>query len=210
MSLYERYILPRVLDLSCSTRPIHKQREKVVPKAHGRVLEVGLGSGLNLRHYDRSQVQALIGLDPSPELRRLAERRARASHIDLEWIPLAAERIPLPDASVDSIVMTYTLCTIADTAAALAEMKRVLKPGGELYFSEHGRAPDPAIARWQDRLTPYWSKLAGGCTLNRDIAALLRDAQLEPVELHTMYLPRTPRFVGHTFWGTARAPLRGA
>ena len=204
MGFYDRYILPRVLDLACGAPPIRKQREKVVPNAHGRVLEVGVGSGLNLPHYDMSRVEALIGLDPSPELRRLAERRAHEAKIDVEWLALEAERIPLDDASIDSIVITYTLCTIGDTAAALSEMRRVLKPGGELYFSEHGRAPDAAVARWQDRLTPYWKKLAGGCELNRDIPGMLRAAQFELVELDTMYVPQTPRFAGHMFWGRAR------
>lgn len=207
MGLYERYVLPRMLDLACGVSPIRKQREKVVPRAHGRVLEIGIGSGLNLQHYDKRRVDALIGLDPSPELRRLAERRARAAKIEVEWLGLEAERIPLDDESIDSIVVTYTLCTISDTAAALAEMRRVLKPGGELYFSEHGRAPHEAVARMQDLVSPFWKKLAGGCTLNRDIPALLRDSQFELVELETMYVPRTPRIVGHTFWGRARPAL---
>lgn len=204
MGFYDRYVLPRMLDLACGVAPIRKQREKVVPKAHGRVLEIGVGSGLNLAHYDMSRIEALIGLDPSPDLRRLAERRAREAKVEVEWLGLKAEQIPLDDASIDSIVVTYTLCTISDTAAALSEMRRVLKPGGDLYFSEHGRAPNEAVARMQDRVTPFWKKLAGGCTLNRDIPALLRDSQFELLELETMYVPRTPRIVGHTFWGRAR------
>jgi ubiquinone/menaquinone biosynthesis C-methylase UbiE len=207
MGFYDRHILPRILDLTCGVLPIRKQREKVVPKAHGRVLEIGVGSGLNLPHYDKSRVDVLIGLEPSPELRRMAQRRAREVDIDVQWLGLEAERIPLEDASVDSIVVTYTLCTIADTDAALSEMRRVLKPGGELYFSEHGRAPNERVASLQDRITPYWRKLAGGCALNRDVPALFRAAQFELVELETMYMPRTPRIVGHTFWGCARPAL---
>lgn len=204
MGLYDRYILPRLLDLACATPPIRKQREKVVPRASGRVLEIGMGSGLNLAHYDKSQVEALIGLDPSAELRRMAERRAREADVEVEWLGLEAERIPLQDASVDSIVMTYTLCTIVDTNAALSEMRRVLKPGGTLYFSEHGLAPSARVARLQARLSPYWKKLAGGCELHRDIPTLLRDASFELVELDSMYMPRTPRLMGHTYWGCAR------
>jgi SAM-dependent methyltransferase len=204
MSLYDRYVLPRMLDLACGVLPIRKQREKVVPNAHGRVLEVGVGSGQNLRHYDMSRVEALIGLDPSPELRRLAERRAREAKVEVQWLGLKAEQIPLPDASIDSIVVTYTLCTIADTSAALSEMRRVLKPDGKLYFSEHGRAPHPAVARLQDSLTPIWKRFAGGCTLNRDIPALLRGSHFDIIEFETMYLPQTPRVLGHTFWGCAR------
>jgi ubiquinone/menaquinone biosynthesis C-methylase UbiE len=206
VSFYERHILPRVLDLSCGMKAIQKQREKVVPKAHGRVLEVGIGSGLNLAHYDRERISALIGLDPSPELRRIAEKRARSAGVEIEWLPLEAERIPLDDASVDSVVVTYTLCTIADVAAALTEMRRVLMPGGALYFSEHGRAPDPRVASLQDRLSPYWQRFAGGCRLNRDVSALIADAGFEFDALDTMYLPRTPRAIGHTFWGSARRP----
>lgn len=204
MGLYDRYILPRVLDLACGVSAVRKQREKVVPKAHGRVLEIGVGSGLNLEHYDPSRIEVLIGLDPSPELRRMAERRAQKAKLEVEWLGLEAERIPLDDASIDSIVITYTLCTIPDTTAALSEMRRVLKPGGELHFSEHGRAPHPDVARFQDRLTPYWKKFSGGCALNRDIPALLREAQFELTELDTMYMPKTPRALGHTFWGCAR------
>jgi ubiquinone/menaquinone biosynthesis C-methylase UbiE len=204
MGFYDRYILPRLLDLACGASPVRKQREKVVPKAHGRVLEIGVGSGLNLAHYDKRRVDALIGLDPSPELRRMAERRAREVALEVQWLGLEAERIPLDDASIDSIVITYTLCTIADPAAALSEMRRVLKPGGELYFSEHGRAPDPRVARVQDRVTPYWRRLAGGCELNRDVPTLLEAARFELVELDAMYMPRTPRIAGYTVWGSAR------
>jgi ubiquinone/menaquinone biosynthesis C-methylase UbiE len=207
--LYDRFILPRLLDFACGVSPIRKQREKVVPKAHGRVLEIGMGSGLNLAHYDASRVDALIGLDPSPELRRLAARRARKAKLEVEWLGLEAEQIPLEDASVDSVVMTYTLCTIADTTAALAEIRRVLKPGGDLYFSEHGRAPDEAVASLQDRITPYWKKMAGGCELNRDVAGLLRGSSFELLEFDTMYLPQTPRVLGYTFWGRARPAPAG-
>jgi ubiquinone/menaquinone biosynthesis C-methylase UbiE len=206
MGFYTRHVLPRLLDLSCGMKPVRKQREKVVPRAHGRVLEVGIGSGLNLAHYDRERVSALIGLEPSPEMRRIAERRARAAGIDVQWLGLEAERIPLPDRSIDSIVVTYTLCTIDDAAAALCEMRRVLAPGGALLFSEHGRAPDPKVARIQDRLTPYWQRIGGGCRLNRDIPALLGAAGFELAELETMYLPGAPRAMGYTFWGSARAP----
>ncbi len=204
MGIYERYVLPRAIDLACGTRPIHAQREKVVPRAHGRVLEIGMGSGRNLSHYHLERITSLVGLDPSPELRRIAERRARRVGIEVEWLPLEAERIPLDAASVDSVVVTYTFCTIDDTAAALSEIRRVLKPRGELYFSEHGRAPDPGVARVQDRLTPYWQRIAGGCRLNRDIPALLTGAGFELAEFETMYLPSAPRALGYTFWGCAK------
>jgi len=204
MGFYERHILPRVLDFSCGMRVMSKQREKVVPKAHGRVLEVGIGSGLNLKHYDRERVSTLIGLDPSSELRRMAEKRAQSAGIDVEWLALEAERIPLDDASVDSVVVTFTLCTIDDAPAALAEMRRVLKPGGELYYSEHGRAPEPKVAALQDRLTPYWQRFSGGCRLNRDVRVMIADAGFEISAFETMYLPRTPRPLGYMSWGSAQ------
>lgn len=204
MGFYERHILPRVLDFSCGMRVMGKQREKVVPKAHGRVLEVGIGSGLNLQHYDRERVSTLIGLDPSSELRRMAEKRARRAGIDVEWLALEAERIPLDDASVDSVVVTFTLCTIDDVPAALAEMRRVLKPGGELYFSEHGRAPEPQVAALQDRLTPHWQRFSGGCRLNRDVRVMIADAGFEISAFESRYLPRTPRSLGYMSWGSGQ------
>lgn len=206
MSFYERRILPGVIDFTCGMTATGKQREKVVPRAHGRVLEVGIGSGLNLKHYDRERVSAVIGLEPSPELRRIAERRARRAGVEVEWLPVEAERIPLRDASVDSVVVTFTLCTIPGIASALSEMWRVLKPGGELYFSEHGRAPEPRVAALQDRLTPYWQRFSGGCRLNRDVSAVIADAAFAIDALETMYMPYTPRVLGYMVWGSARKP----
>ncbi len=143
MGLYSKYILPKVVHVTCSMKPNMRQREKVVPLAHGRVLEIGIGSGLNLPYYNASNVTKVWGLDPSPDMTRMAERAARAVPFDVEFIGLPGEEIPLEDDSVDTVLITYTLCTIPDTQPALRQMARVLKPGGKLIFCEHGAAPDP-------------------------------------------------------------------
>ncbi|MEW6268458.1 MAG: class I SAM-dependent methyltransferase [Thermodesulfobacteriota bacterium] len=201
MGLYERYLLPTLIDFAMRQKPITMQRRKVVPQARGRVLEIGIGSGLNLEFYDRDRVDKLWGLEPSPEMRRIAAQRARAAGIEVEFLDLPGEQIPLDDASVDTVLTTYTLCTIPGVEKALGEMRRVLAPGGVLLFSEHGRAPDPSVARWQDRLNGVWGVIGGGCNLNRSIDALLRDAGFR-VDLETMYLPG-PRPFTFNYWGRA-------
>ena len=148
MSLYNRFVLPWLIDKACGGSPVAKQRAKIVPRARGEVLEVGIGSGLNLPFYDTAQVSKVWGLEPSPELRRMAEKTAQEVDLVVDFLDLPGEDIPLPDHSVDTVVITYTLCTIADTAQALAQMRWILKPDAELLFSEHGRAPDDGVRRW--------------------------------------------------------------
>lgn len=160
-SWYDRHLLPHILDLACATKPIRKQREKVIPLATGRVLEVGIGTGLNLPFYDRSRVKTIVGVDPGLSMHRLALQRSQQAGIAVQLVGLSAEKLAIADASFDTVVSTYTLCTIPDPLAALKEMRRVLAPGGRLLFSEHGRAPDAGVARWQTRLQPYWGKIAG-------------------------------------------------
>lgn len=201
---YERHLLPYLIDMACGIGPVQKQREKVVPLAHGRVLEIGIGTGLNLPHYDAARVDHIVGLDPGTEMHPLAQKRLEASGLAVELVGLSAERIPYDDARFDSVLVTFSLCTIPDPVAALREMRRVLKPQGRLIFCEHGRAPDASVARWQDRLTPVWSKFAGGCHLNRDIPALLDQAGFVCEDLQTMYLPG-PRPLTFNYWGTAVA-----
>lgn len=201
-SWYERHFLPPLIDFACSRAPVRREREKVVPRARGRVLEVGIGTGLNLAHYDKSRVTHIVGLDPALEMNGLAARRMRRAGLDVELMALSAEKIPLPDASVDSIVMTYTLCSIEDPLAALAEMRRVLAPGGTLLFCEHGRAPEESVRRWQRRLEPCWRKVAGGCHLGRDVPALLEEGGFRCAELDTRYLPG-PRFLTYNYRGAA-------
>ncbi|HET8695287.1 MAG TPA: class I SAM-dependent methyltransferase [Aquabacterium sp.] len=200
-SWYDRHILPYLIDLACGVPPVAKQRQKVVPQAKGRVLEVGLGTGLNVPFYDRSQVSQVVGVDPALRMHRLADKRISRAGLSVDLIGLSAEKLPAESQSFDTVVCTYTLCTIPDPAAALAEMKRVLKPGGKLLFSEHGRSPDASVLRWQQRLQPWWSKLAGGCQLDRDIPYLLKDAGFE-VAVESRYLPG-PRFVSYHYWGQA-------
>jgi ubiquinone/menaquinone biosynthesis C-methylase UbiE len=203
-SWYERNILPVFLDLACGMKPIAEQRQLVVPLAHGRVLEIGIGTGLNLPFYDRSRVQALVGVDPALQMHRLARKRLQATGITAELVGLSAEKLPLEDRSFDSVVCTYTLCSIPDPHRALVEMKRVLKPGGKLLFSEHGRAPDESVRRWQSRLQPLWGRIAGGCQLGRDIPALLSAAGFESTP-QSGYRPG-PRFAAYSYWGEAIVP----
>lgn len=199
---YDRYVLPYLLDIACGLAPVRRQRDKVVPFAAGRVLEVGIGTGLNMRHYDPSKVTQIVGLDPALQMHRLARKRIARAGIEVELIGLPAESIPFDNGSFDSVVVTYTLCTIPDPIAALKEMRRVLAPDGRLIFCEHGRAPDAGVSRWQDRLTPHWKKIAGGCHLNRDVPALLAEAGFACRTIETVYLPG-PRPFTYNYWGTA-------
>jgi ubiquinone/menaquinone biosynthesis C-methylase UbiE len=202
MGLYAKYVFPAILDRVMGQEPVLRQREKIVPRARGRVLEVGVGSGLNLPLYDRANISKLYGLDPSLDLQRLARRRADAAGLPIEFLPVSSEEIPLADASIDTIVITYTMCSIPDAGRALAEMHRVLRPDGTLLFSEHGRSPDPGVVRWQDRLNPFWRRLSGGCNLNRAIPDLLGAAGFKLPELETLYLPGI-RLLTFTYWGSA-------
>jgi ubiquinone/menaquinone biosynthesis C-methylase UbiE len=201
---YERRLLPWLLDFACGIRPVWRQRQKVVPLATGRVLEIGIGTGLNLEHYDKTQVGQVVGLDPGVEMHSLAGKRASAAGIDVEMVALSAERIPFDDAAFDTVLVTYSLCTIPDPVAALKEMRRVLKPAGKLIFCEHGLARDASVRAWQHRLTPAWSRIAGGCQLDRDIPGLLAQAGFRCVALETGYLPG-PRPLTYNYWGVARA-----
>jgi ubiquinone/menaquinone biosynthesis C-methylase UbiE len=188
MNWYDRHILPHLIDFACGMGEVMKVRSKVVPRAHGRVLEIGIGSGLNLAFYDAAKVSAIVGVDPSADMQRLARERAARVAIPVEMIALELGQIQADDASFDSIVCTFTLCTIPDAVAALQEMRRVLKPGGRLWFCEHGRAPDARVLRWQKRLTPLWKPLAGGCHLDRDMPALIAAGGFNLGELETGYL----------------------
>ena len=203
MNWYERHVLPHALDCACGMRAVARQRQKLVPLAHGRVLEVGIGTGLNMPFYDKSRVRSIVGLDPGLQMHRLARERIAKAGLDVALIGASAEMIPLPDHSVDSVVITYTLCTIADPVAALHEMRRVLAPGGRLLFCEHGLAPDQSVRRWQSWLQPLWGKLAGGCHLGRDIPALLMAGGFATLDLAQAYLPG-PRPATYNYWGSAK------
>lgn len=205
MGIYSRYILPKVTDYCCGTRPVQRQRQKVVPLAAGVVLEVGIGSGHNLAFYDPQKVERVIGLDPSDEMLAFARERAQQCPFPVQWLALEGEAIPLDPHSVDTVLVTYALCTIPDAVAALRRMRAVLKPEGRLVFCEHGQAPDADVRRWQRRLNPLWRRIGGGCHLDRDIPRLLDTAGFTVAALDTMYLPGTPRFTGFNYWGWATA-----
>jgi ubiquinone/menaquinone biosynthesis C-methylase UbiE len=201
MSFYQRHILPYLLHLAMRQKPLVPFRRRVIGAAEGRVLEIGIGSGLNLPLYGPN-VRSVVGLEPSPELMRMARERGRAASTSIEFLEASAEAIPLGDRSVDAVVTTWTLCTIPNAAGALTEMRRVLKPDGALLFVEHGRAPEPSVARWQDRLDPLWSRIAGGCHLNRKIDDLISASGFRIEALRNARLPG-PRT--HTFLYEGRA-----
>jgi len=199
---YERWVLPRLIDLAMRNKQVTRYREKTIPAAKGRVLEIGAGSGLNLRFYG-PQVQHLYALDPSARLLQMAKRRQPAAGFPVEYLETSAEEIPLDSRSIDTVVSTWTLCSVPDAARALREARRVLKPGGLLLFTEHGYAPDPGVQAWQRRLDPLWTRMAGGCHLDRKIDRLIHEAGFDIVELTNEYL-KGPRPMTYTYSGEAR------
>jgi len=203
MTWYEEKVLPSLINLACGTKPTRKQREKIVPRATGDVLEIGFGSGLNLPFYDRERVRHIWGLEPSPGMRRLANKAIARSSLEVELIDLPGEEIPLDDDSADTVLVTYTLCTIAEVAEALHAARRVLKAEGRLLFCEHGKAPDSNVRKWQDRLNPAWKKVAGGCNVNRDIVGLLEEAGFLVEDDNRMYIPGL-KALTYNYWGAAR------
>jgi ubiquinone/menaquinone biosynthesis C-methylase UbiE len=203
MGWYDRYVMPRLIDYLCSDDGITEQRRRVVTRAEGVVLEIGIGSGLNLPHYDPDRVERIIGIDPDEAMWGLSAERRRDLEIPIERLGLSGERIPLGDDSVDCVLVTYSLCTIPDPVAALREMRRVLKPGGNLLFAEHGESPDAGVQRWQRRIDPIWKKLAGGCHSGRPIPQLLDEAGWQLSELEQGYIPG-PKVLCYEYWGVAR------
>jgi len=185
-------------------KPNMRQREKIVPLAKGRVLEIGVGSGLNLPFYDASKIEHLWALDPSAELLNMARRSTRQPGFPIEFLLAQGEAVPLADNSVDTVVVTYTLCTIPDAQAALTEIRRVLASTGSVVFCEHGLAPDAKVRKWQNRLDRPWKAIAGGCHLNRDIPAILRAGRFDIQSLDTMYLPGW-KPAAFNYWGVATA-----
>jgi ubiquinone/menaquinone biosynthesis C-methylase UbiE len=200
MSLYSRLLLPHLLDFAMKYDELTNLREKMIPAARGVVLEVGIGSGLNLPFYT-SAVTKLYALEPSAELLTKARMRSSRAPFPIEWLNTAAELIHLPDSSVDTVVVTWSLCSMKDPAAALGEMSRVLRPDGRLIFIEHGLSPDARVQSWQNRLTPVWRRLAGGCHLNRKMDDLIRSAGFSIATLEADYIPG-PRPVTYTYAGT--------
>jgi SAM-dependent methyltransferase len=205
MGFYSRYILPHVIDCACGARPIQKQRAKVAPRVEGVVLELGFGSGRNLPFLDPARVTRLIAMEPEAGMHALSQKAAATAPFPVEVRGDTAETLQLAPASIDTLFVTYTLCTIPDPVSALRAARAFLKPEGKLVFCEHGRAPDAKVARTQRNIEPLWKRIAGGCHLTRDIPQTIADAGFRIDALESMYLPRTPQFAGFNVWGEARA-----
>ena len=201
MGFYREQVLPRVTDAVLNRADLRRIRDRAAAGLAGEVLEVGFGSGLNVPHYPPA-VTRVLAVDPAQAGRRLAARRLAASPVPVEFAGTDGAQLPVADASVDHALVTWTLCTIPDPGRALAEICRALRPGGLLHFAEHGRSPDPHVARWQDRLTPVQRRLAGGCHLNRAIDRLITDSGLRLTRLDTYYL-NGPKTLGYTVEGRA-------
>lgn len=206
MSWYDDHCLPWVVERACSAEILNRLRGEVVPLARGRVLEVGLGAGHNLPWYDPGRVEIVYGVEPSEAMRGKAARRIEEARVPVELLPCSAEEIPLPDRSIDSVVVTFTLCTIADWRAALREMRRLLVPGGKVFFCEHGLAPHRRISRWQNGITPYWKRISGGCHLNRPIAGMLVQGGFTLESLEEGYVEGAPKVAGYVYRGVAVNP----
>jgi ubiquinone/menaquinone biosynthesis C-methylase UbiE len=191
MSFYSSWLFPRVLDLVMQQQQMIPFRQRIGNAAIGRVLDVGIGSGLNLPFYG-GQIEKVLGVDPSAELLNFAEERAHNASTPIELLRASGEALPIEDRSIDTAVVTFTLCTVENATTTLAEIRRVLRPGGRLLFAEHGRAPERGVARWQDRLTPIWRRIAGGCHLNRKPDNLIRSAGFWIEALDAGYLKGPP------------------
>lgn len=202
MSLYERYCAPHLTNCLCGVGAIHKQRSKVVPKAKGKVLEIGMGSGLNLSHYDQSQVDFIWGLEPNEGMRKKAKKNLAASPIEVKWLGLPSEEIPLEDNTADTVLLTYTLCSIDGWLQALGEMRRVLKPEGTLLFCEHGLASDENVQKWQQRLNPIWHSITAGCNLNRKVPECLEQGGFKIQQLDSGFI-KGPKIATFNYWGSA-------
>ena len=202
MGFYNKYILPKIINAGCGTKPIRKQREKVLPLCKGIVLEIGCGSGLNFSFYEENNIDKLYALEPDKEMLRQAVSVVKEVNFPITFLETGAEKIPLEDDSIDTALLTYTLCTIPDPLAALLEIRRVLKKGGKLVFCEHGMAPENNVKKMQNFINSFFL-FVGGCNLNRDIPSLIKDAGFLVDNLETMYLPKTPKWFGYNYWGSA-------
>ncbi|MEM9668983.1 MAG: class I SAM-dependent methyltransferase [Pseudomonadota bacterium] len=205
MGLWERYAVPTLVSCACASKPVTRQREKVVPHAEGVVLELGCGSGTNFGFYNPDKVERLHALEPAKGMIRRAHKTAQKSPLKdrIQFLERGAEDVPLENDTVDTVIITFVLCTIPDWQSALAEVRRVLKPGGRVLFSEHGLAPDEGVAKWQRRIEPVWKPLAGGCHLTRDISQLFESSGFDLPDTEAMYLPSTPKIAGFVSWGAA-------
>lgn len=200
--LYNRYVCPHVINLAMQTKPFRKQREKVIPQASGRVLEIGIGSGLNLDFYDISRISEIFAVEPDSVLLEKAKIKAKLNNISVNIKRLSAESLPFDDASFDTVVSTYTMCSISELNSVMVEIKRVLKNDGSFIFSEHGKAPDDNIHKWQKRLNPIQKRIGGGCCLDKDIPKIIINSNFKLQKINSMYVPG-PKFLSYHYWGTA-------
>jgi len=200
---WDRHVVPRLIGCACTQPAVMHDRAKVVPRASGDILELGCGGGTNLQFYDWSQVRSLSGVDPSPELLGRAQDALLRSGRSANFANGIAEALPFESSSFDSVVTTFTLCSVQDPTAALSEVRRVLRPGGRLIFLEHGKAPEPAAANWQNRIEPVWKHIAGGCHLTRPVTGAISDAGFVCDAPHGHYMKRTPKWLGWVEWGEA-------
>ena len=204
MGFYREHVLPRIVDKVMSTKETRRIRERICADLAGDVVEIGFGSGHNVPYYG-PQVTGVWAVEPSLLAQRIASKRVEPSPVPVTYAGLDGQRLDLPDDRFDTALSTWTLCTIPDAAAALRELRRVLKPGGRLVFVEHGRSPDAGVRRWQDRLNPIQQKLGGGCNLNRPIDELIRGSELEIEHLDNFYAEGEPKAFGYLYEGVARA-----
>lgn len=200
--LYNRYVCPHVINLAMQTKPFRKQREKVIPQASGRVLEIGIGSGLNLDFYNISRISEIFAVEPDSVLLEKAKIKAKLNNISLNIKRLSAESLPFDNASFDTVVSTYTMCSISELNSVMVEIKRVLKNDGSFIFSEHGKAPDDNIHKWQKRLNPIQKRIGGGCCLDKDIPKIIINSNFKLQKINSMYVPG-PKFLSYHYWGTA-------
>ena len=203
MSLWSEHVVPFLVEKACRSSAILEERRRWVPRARGNVLELGVGSGLNFAFYDRERATHVTGIDPSEALLERARKRADDASVPVSLVHASAEAMPFSDRSFDSAIVTYSLCSVSEPARALAEVRRVLRPNGELFFVEHGLAPDPGTRRWQHRITPIWRRIGGGCHLDRDHVDILRCAGFSLEELATGYTDGA-RLLSYTYAGVAR------
>ena len=208
MNLYRRIIFPQLLDLALSGERMERYRRQLLAHVQGAVLEIGFGTGLNLPCYPE-HIRKITGVDPNPGMGSLARRRIASSPIAVDWQVADAQELPFPSQSFDSVVSTWTLCSIPNVAKALGEIRRVLRAGGKLFFLEHGLSEDPQVQRWQNRLNPLQKVIADGCNLNRDMARLIREAGFRFEQLERFYMPDQPRFIGYTYQGIALPAAEG-
>jgi ubiquinone/menaquinone biosynthesis C-methylase UbiE len=208
MNLYRRVIFPQLLDLALSGERMERYRRQLLAHVQGAVLEIGFGTGLNLPCYPE-HIRKITGVDPNPGMGSLARRRIASSPIAVDWQVADAQELPFPSQSFDSVVSTWTLCSIPNVAKALGEIRRVLRAGGKLFFLEHGLSEDPQVQRWQNCLNPIQKVIADGCNLNRDMARLIQGAGFRFEQLERFYMPDQPRFIGYTYQGIALPAAEG-